>query len=194
MYGVIAILENKKNGKFHPIIYHEKPFPGPYDENKPIRLKSKGHHTKGFKTRKDALKDIAENKKEWADVLLFGGSFKLELENDIIWTGEGIPADIILRTTEDFKKKIIYVSIKDVKVKDVIQLNEDDIVSFSTQSGGFSKKIHKDEIGRHQVIKKVNPKSISFMRRNTYSKKGYKSNRLTFKDNPIVTKIILDDE
>ncbi len=41
---IIANLHNMKTGRYHPILFHEVPLPGPPNNGKPERHKSKGHH------------------------------------------------------------------------------------------------------------------------------------------------------
>lgn len=82
---IIAMLHNVKEDKYHPIIFVEKPLPGPSSDDKPIRHKSMGHHTTGFSTREEALRDI--------DELMKREPMKkcLDEDKDIPWDGEDIP-------------------------------------------------------------------------------------------------------
>ena len=85
--SVINMAENT----FHPIVFTDHPLPGEYDVNKPIRLKSKMHHTGGFQTREEAivninislLPNVQEN---------FIGEPVLDLDTELSWDGDGIPA------------------------------------------------------------------------------------------------------
>lgn len=82
---IIGMLHNEKTSTYHPIVFEEKPLPGPPSDDKPIRHKSSMHHTTGFESRDDALqsaKDLAEKIE----------CEKLSLINDLSWDGEEIPA------------------------------------------------------------------------------------------------------
>jgi hypothetical protein len=85
-----GMLFNTKEKRWHPILFVESPLPGPSSDDKPIRLKSKGHHTTGFATREEAL---AEIKKISADIQ---PDPIMDLEKDIPWDGEDIPAMVVL--------------------------------------------------------------------------------------------------
>lgn len=81
----VAMLKNEATSTWHPILFVESPLSGPYSPDKPVRHKSKGHHTEGFPTRKEALEDargLAEK----------AGATIVELDTDIPWDGNGIPA------------------------------------------------------------------------------------------------------
>lgn len=88
---VIAMLHNTKLKLWHPIIFVESPLPGPESEAKPVRHKSKGHHTTGFATRQEALDDIKNSlgPRVKANAI---GDVRECLEKDFVWDGEGIPA------------------------------------------------------------------------------------------------------
>lgn len=81
---IIAILKNTKDDFYHPIVFVENPLPGPPSDNKPIRHKSKMHHTTGFDTREAAL--VSANK------IADDENMKRCFDGDIEWDGEGIPA------------------------------------------------------------------------------------------------------
>ncbi len=91
---IVAMLHNVRANRWHPILYYECPLPGPPDAAKPVRHKSKGHHTEGYTTREDAIigaKMVAAAvSKECSDT----GKCRLALEEDIPWGGDGIPADV----------------------------------------------------------------------------------------------------
>jgi hypothetical protein len=91
---IVAMLRNVRANRWHPIVYYESPLPGPADTDKPVRHKSKGHHTEGFATREEAVasaKQLAEVvAKECSDT----GKCRLALEEDIPWGGDGIPANM----------------------------------------------------------------------------------------------------
>lgn len=83
---IIALLLNTKTNRWHPIVFVESPLPGPHTPDKPIRHKSKMHHTGGFDTREEAE---AEAKNEIAPKLEI---VRLELETVFEWDGNDIPA------------------------------------------------------------------------------------------------------
>jgi len=90
---VVAMLHNEKLNKWHPIWFKESPLPGPPSEDKPVRHKSKGHHTQGFDTREAALsaaKELSNALKEQAI-----GPVSLALEKDFEWDGNDIPAMVV---------------------------------------------------------------------------------------------------
>lgn len=99
MEALIMMLKNENKNTYHPIMYFENMFCGG-DENegnqKLIRYKSKGHHTSGFVNREDAIDSI---KIELEDKIKeMGYNVNMELENDLEWDGNGIPADVQLRS------------------------------------------------------------------------------------------------
>ncbi len=90
---VILLLHNQKTDRWHPILYWECPPPsGTLGEK--LRWKSKGHHTKGFGTRLEAitgLMDICKSqyeKKEGGDVY-----YSTDVYQD--WDGEETPASVV---------------------------------------------------------------------------------------------------
>lgn len=83
---VVAMLHNQKMNKWHPIIFVPNPLPGGSDTV--MRYKSTQHHTEGFESRTDALSSIEDD--EFKSYLKF-------TENDIPWTGEGVPALVCFR-------------------------------------------------------------------------------------------------
>ena len=88
---IIALLFNAKLNRWHPIIFAESPLPGPESPDKPIRHKSKGHHTDGFETREKAVEHINTELKSNLENQAIG-IVRVEIQNDIVWNGEGIPA------------------------------------------------------------------------------------------------------
>ena len=84
---IVALLHNTKEDRWHPIFFYENPLPGPPSDDKPVRYKSKMHHTTGFETREEALASLEDPKFEAE----FGGIKKC-LDEDMPWDGEGIPA------------------------------------------------------------------------------------------------------
>jgi len=59
-----CILHNVKKGTFHPAFFEEAPFPGPVpgvEKVKTGRLKSKMHHTTGFRSLEEAQRDLRDN-------------------------------------------------------------------------------------------------------------------------------------
>jgi hypothetical protein len=90
---VVSMLHNVKLNRWHPILFYESPLPGPPSPDKPVRHRSKGHHTQGFDTREAALisaKDLAE---KIAPESI--GPVSLALEADFPWDGEDIPAMVV---------------------------------------------------------------------------------------------------
>lgn len=97
MKALIMMLFNLKEQTYHPIYYFEHPFPSGNPEDI-FRFKSKGHRTIGFKVRQDALESIETELVQ----RLIGYKIYKELDEDLIWEGDDIPADIQLRGS-DFK-------------------------------------------------------------------------------------------
>jgi hypothetical protein len=96
---IVAMIHDVKNNRWHPILYVESPLPGPPSDNKPVRHKSKMHHTGGFPTRDEAVK----NANELAATVVKQGcweSCKMAIVEgeDIPWDGEDIPADVAFFT------------------------------------------------------------------------------------------------
>jgi len=92
---VVAMIFNAKLKRWHPVIYYESPLPGPESDSKPVRHKSKGHHTTGFEKREDAVAEAEKIAKQiveqgmWTECKL-----SLKPEYDLPWDGEDIPADV----------------------------------------------------------------------------------------------------
>jgi hypothetical protein len=82
---IIAMLHNSGANRWHPIVFVESPLPGPHTPDKPIRHKSKMHHTGGFATREEA----EANAKDDLAPKIEGP--RLELATVFEWDGEGIP-------------------------------------------------------------------------------------------------------
>lgn len=83
---IIALIHNTTADTWHPVVFAESPLPGPDGPHKPVRHKSKGHHTLGFSTREEAEKDA----REVLAPKIAGVTLKLDVVFD--WDGEGIPA------------------------------------------------------------------------------------------------------
>ena len=88
---IVAMLYNTKLNRYHPIYFEEKPLPGPSSPDKPVRHKSKMHHTTGFESREKALQSIEDDLQDPAKLEYLRGTKKC-LDKDIPWDGEGIPA------------------------------------------------------------------------------------------------------
>jgi hypothetical protein len=88
---IVGMIHNLKDNRWHPVIFVEAPLPGPPASDKPVRHRSKSHHTAGFATRKEAVEsvknDLAPKLKPQAV-----GEIRLALDSDFQWDGEGIPA------------------------------------------------------------------------------------------------------
>ena len=59
---VVCILHNVKTGIFHPAFFEESPLPGPVptvEDTTVVRLKSKMHHTEGYRTIEEAKVGLA---------------------------------------------------------------------------------------------------------------------------------------
>lgn len=84
--NVVSLLHNRKLNTWHPIFFNQHPMPGGTDFS---RYKSVGHHTQGFKSRKEALDDIQH---KLAPKLI---CHAICTEKDIEWSGEDIPAMVV---------------------------------------------------------------------------------------------------
>lgn len=92
MNPVIALLHNTTANTWHPILFLEKPLPGPYSPDKPVRHKSHMHHTAGFPSRAEAVKNILDD-----FVPRVTANFskpKLFLGSDLAWDGTDVPATV----------------------------------------------------------------------------------------------------
>ena len=90
---IVANIHNTKTDRYHPVLFYESTLPGPPSESKPVRHKSKGHHTEGFDTRKEAIascEDIAKSLEQQNGV-----APRTCLEKDFAWDGEDTPAMVI---------------------------------------------------------------------------------------------------
>jgi hypothetical protein len=98
MQALVMMLQNTSTQKFHPIFYLESPLPGGHESEgnqKLIRYKSQGHHTSGFVDRNEALVSI--NTELIDQIKSIGYTPTLELDQDILWNGQGVPADQQIR-------------------------------------------------------------------------------------------------
>ena len=93
MNPIIAMLHNTKENKFHPIVFLESPLPGPPEPGKPVRHKSKMHHTTGFPTREEAATSARGELTRKVEEHF--GKPKYCLAKDFPWDGEGTPAMVI---------------------------------------------------------------------------------------------------
>lgn len=91
---IISLLHNVKLNRWHPIIFVEAPLPGPPDESRPVRHKSKGHHTEGFSVRDEAVAEARKLSERVAPNV--AGAVQLALAQDLPWDGEGVPASVAL--------------------------------------------------------------------------------------------------
>lgn len=102
MQSLVMMLKNIKTETYHPIFYLQTFFPGGDSSEmneKYIRYKSKGHHTSGFKDRQSAIDSI--NNELIDQIKSIGYTPVLELESDMEWDGEGVPADNQIRPSND---------------------------------------------------------------------------------------------
>lgn len=93
MKALIMMLFNLKEQTYHPIFYFEHPFSSQPDNT--FRFKSKGHRTNGFKDKEKALQSIEIE--IVSQVKKMGYTLYKELETDLPWDGENVPADNQLR-------------------------------------------------------------------------------------------------
>lgn len=94
-----GMLHNAKENRWHPIFFVENPLPGPPDASKPLRLRSKGHHTKGFETRAEALASIDGSVKQLNQEVI------VDTEKDIEWDGIDIPLAVAFLSN----KKLVFL-------------------------------------------------------------------------------------
>lgn len=92
MNPIIGIIKNTTANTYHPIVFVESLPPGPIEDFNPnsFRVKSKMHHTFGFPTKEEAVKNINESLVQSVSEN-FIGTPKLDLEAEIEWNGDGIP-------------------------------------------------------------------------------------------------------
>ncbi len=98
MEALVMMLINTKTQTFHPIFYLENKFPGPMESElntNAIRFKSKGHHTTGFADRQSAIDSI--NNSLIDKIKSIGYNPRIEIDADLVWDGEEIPADNQIR-------------------------------------------------------------------------------------------------
>jgi hypothetical protein len=103
MYNIIiGMLHNVNTGRFHPIIFYEASMPGPPEENKIIRHKSKGHHAAGFDTRELALAEVEKVKGKFHEAYPYA-RVRTALLKDFPWNDEleDIPALVVFFTEVD---------------------------------------------------------------------------------------------
>ncbi len=89
---IIAMLHNSGANRWHPILFLEAPLPGD-DPDKPVRHKSKGHHTAGFATHAEALAEVESMRERLKQH--FGSEVRTCLEKDFPWDGDGVPAMVV---------------------------------------------------------------------------------------------------
>ena len=103
MEALIKMLKNIKDNTYHPIFYFISFFIADEMNDKVKRYKSKGHRTVGFTSRQDALDSIEKEIRIPVREMGYIIHEELDEADDMIWDGEGIPADIQLRPVEDLK-------------------------------------------------------------------------------------------
>lgn len=99
-FALIKMLHNEKDKTYHPIFYYDSPLPGPMDSEantKIMRYKSKGHHTEGFDTRDKAVTYANELKTRMETEFHDTVQIEIDEADDLIWNGEGIPGDVLIR-------------------------------------------------------------------------------------------------
>lgn len=89
---IIGMIHNRKLNRWHPALYLESPLPGPPNGDKSVRHKSKMHHTAGFATREEAIKNAMDDLAPKCECRQFA------LEEDIEWDGEDVPAEVAFFT------------------------------------------------------------------------------------------------
>lgn len=98
---IVANLHNVQTNRFHPILFIESPLPGPPSDDKPIRHKSKGHHTEGFETREEAIAHCQELIPQLIPDSI--GEPRLCIDKDFPWDGDDIPAMVVVFIERDGK-------------------------------------------------------------------------------------------
>jgi hypothetical protein len=88
------MLHNTKLNRWHPVLFDESPLPGPPEPGKPVRHKSKMHHTEGYDSREVAIR---EGTKKFTD---FVPGVRFAWDEDSEWDGESIPAQVAFFTEE----------------------------------------------------------------------------------------------
>jgi hypothetical protein len=87
---IIGMIHNVAQDTWHPVLFCEAPLPGPPSPEKPVRHKSKMHHTAGFATREEAEANVRD---EFATAVAEHADRapRLALSHPFDWDGEGIP-------------------------------------------------------------------------------------------------------
>ena len=93
MNPIMANLHNVKTNRYHPIMFQERPLPSSEKNSVLVRSKSVGHHTEGFSTRDEAIKEC---KKLAMDI-----NARLSILKDFPWDGEDIPAIVVFFSEKD---------------------------------------------------------------------------------------------
>ncbi len=88
---IIGMIHNTKLNRWHPVVFQEKPLPGPPSADKPVRHKSVMHHTTGFPSRAEALENIDADLMPQVKSSAIG-EVQTSLDKDFPWDGEDIPA------------------------------------------------------------------------------------------------------
>jgi len=96
---VVANLHNTQTDRFHPILFCESPLPGLLPAEKPVRHRSKSHHTQGFATRDEALAECDRMVEQLAGES--GGPVRLCLQKDFAWDGADVPAMVVFFVERD---------------------------------------------------------------------------------------------
>ncbi len=86
---VLAMLFNTALKRWHPILFVEAPLPGPPSADKPVRHRSRGHHTVGFATRYGALVNAVTSGRN-PEV-----NARFAMDEDMLWDGQGVPASVV---------------------------------------------------------------------------------------------------
>lgn len=81
---VVGMIHNQKLDKWHPVFFSDHPHSA--DTETVWRFKSRMHHTLGFDTRDDAIKNAN------GELLPGLGHARTFLDVDFQWNGEGVPA------------------------------------------------------------------------------------------------------
>jgi len=92
---VQMILRSQFTGRWHPILYNERPLPGAAPA--PRRWKSVGHHTDGFHSIELACQYIfdAIERCDTSPLVNLVGSWYHDLEVVLYWDGRGVPASVL---------------------------------------------------------------------------------------------------
>lgn len=99
MFNLIwAMLHNTTTDRWHPILFYESPLPGPPQPGKPIRHRSKGHHTEGLDTREEALASIEADTLKLAENY---GPVRKCVDKAFEWDGNDLPAMVVYFAEQD---------------------------------------------------------------------------------------------